>query len=161
MKTDKNRNKRERFSKEGTTMRWSDERHQSTERASLVHSPSQSNIQMHWTAAVSVALGLLDVILVGCLVLFNTTEVGLSAWWHVTPTLWSEWEPIISAVFIGGAVYSLVGWIFGLIAFHVAWKPAWRRGFALAAWGLGFHLVSFVVVVGSFFVLLSLLSHVR
>lgn len=140
-------------------MRRFEKKHRKAERSSLIPVP----LPIHWAAILSVVLGLLDLLLVGCLLLFfSANAVELEPWWWVLPsTRWYQWQPIFGEVCIGGGIYALVGWILGLIAFQVARTSPWRRGRALAAWGLGFHLASFVGMGGYIILLLSTLSHMH
>ena len=113
---------------EGTSLRWLEKRY------------------LHWTAILSVVLGLLDLLLIGCdWIFFSGIFIHESVVAVALPNaFWDEWGSTIDTALAAGGVYALVGWILGLIAFQVARRPAWRRGLVLAAWGLGFHLVSLV-----------------
>lgn len=144
-------------------MRSSYEEHQEISTTPRNHAPFQLIVRVHWTAAVSFTLALLDVMMFGSYAFINLTRAGHSIWWdHImTPALWNRWEPIIAAALVGGAIYTLVGWIFGLIALNIARKPLWRKGLVLATCGLVCDLVFLAVALGLILFFFFALSQVR
>ena len=106
-------------------------------------------VRIHWTAVVSFVLGLFFVLFGAIAGILSVTDVGRGLWnWIVSTSILEKLAPVLYAVAVGSVLYALAGWIFGLVAFGVARRPAWRKGFALATLGLSFAVVLCVVLVG-------------
>ncbi len=94
--------------------------------------------RIHWTSVVSFVLGLFFIVCGAVVVFCSVTRVGNAIWREIATTNWLEkFTPVLYTVLLAGALYALVGWVFGLVAFLVARRPAWRKGLALATVGLG------------------------
>lgn len=119
------------------------EQSQQGSEAPLLTSPLPG--QIHWTAKVSFGCGLFLVALSAFgAVLNESTPMGRSFWDSVSRMYLG---PVFSAVILTGILYALIGWIFGLVAFVIARRPAWSKGFALACVGLAISVIFCVVLV--------------
>lgn len=105
--------------------------------------------RIHWTAVASFVLGLFFMVCAVAAVFFSETLVGRSIWNDEIATTNALWKfaPVLYTVILAGVLYALTGWIFGLVAFNVARRPAWRKGFTLANVGLGFAVLLCVALV--------------
>lgn len=131
--------------KKGVVLRSSYQKHQELPSSSPTRSPFQLEVRIHWTAIMSFVFGLLEVALICFFILIGTTDLESSFWVH-----WlfkSFGDSIFLAMFIGGAIYALAGWIFGLIAFKLAQKPAWRKGLILAGCALCWDFILLAVAL--------------
>lgn len=127
-------------------MTFSHEEYQEVPRTFTLPSPPPGRI--HWTATVSFVLGLFFVVCGAAVVFFSETPVGHSTWHEIaTSNTLERFAPALYTVILAGVVYALAGWIFGLVAFYVARRPAWRKGLALASLGLSFTVLLFVALV--------------
>lgn len=101
--------------------------------------------RIHWTAGVSFGCGLFLVALSALgAVLNESTPVGRDFWDSVARM---HLVPVLAAVIVAGIVYTLTGWIFGLVALGIARRPAWRKGFALATVGLSLAVLFCVALL--------------